>query len=59
MKRRWIGLAASPDVFATWYVRHGDAREGGIAELNLAGGERDLVGVLGTTGRSERREFVK
>lgn len=47
-RRRRIGLAASPDsrLFATWYVRHGDAREGGIAELNLAGGERDLVGGL-------------
>ena len=47
-KRRRIGLAASADgrLFATWYVRHGDAREGGIAELDPAGGERDLVGGL-------------
>lgn len=44
-QRRRIGLAVGPDdrVYATWFVRDGDARRGGVEAIDLAGGARDLV----------------
>jgi len=47
-KRRRIGLApaAGGKVYSAWFDKEGERSTGGVSEVSLAGGERDLAGGL-------------